>query len=88
MASGMDDVLPSIPAAPRTPSWPPKASVEPVDSEEGDQRFDYTSTDSTPTLSSRGSVSDMALNDDEDVEEVVREGMIKACCLPSTFQAD
>lgn len=83
MASGIEDVLPSIPAAPRTPSWPPKAVVELVDSEEGDERYDYTPTDTTPTLSSRGSVSDLALNDDEDVEEIVREGRIRTSSVPS-----
>lgn len=72
MASNLH-VLPSIPPAPTIPAWPPKAYVEAIESSEGDDVYSPASTASSPTISSRNSMSKIQLNE-EDVEEIAREG--------------
>lgn len=60
---------------------PLKAYVEAVDESEEDYMHSATTTDSSPTLSSRTSVSELKPNDDDDVEEIVRAGMLTIHCL-------
>lgn len=69
MSSALSPTQPLVPSVPR----PLHAYVETIDSSEFDELYMSTSTASSPTSSSPNSLYDFSV-DDEDVEEVIREG--------------